>query len=189
MKYLPLMKAGLVKHLLSIKANWIDSTIVAWVSLLSWSFLVSWYMFGNRGHPLAQLKLLLSVNHIDERRSQPPTQVDVATQQDGATAQDTDTPRLSASSSLSPVGAGGFGMYGQSASGSQDFANETDEEMGFEDLHWVIQQSFSSGFAVIYHDAEAAHNPRCHLFLQKKDLSAGEVVEDVNGWKSSTRQS
>jgi len=51
--------------------------------------------------------------------------------------------------------------------------------LGFEDLHWV-KQSLSTGFAVIYHDAEAAHNPRCRLFLQKKDLGTGEVVEDVN---------
>jgi len=155
--------------------------------LVVFGFLV--YVWESRPSPRTAQAFPQRQSHPDERRSQQPTQVDVATQQDGATAQDTDTPRLSASSSLSPVGAGGFGMYGQSASGSQDFANETDEEMGFEDLHWVIQQSFSSGFAVIYHDAEAAHNPRCHLFLQKKDLSTGEVVEDVNGWKSSTRQS
>ena len=102
------------------------------------------------------------------------------TQLDGATTQDTDTPGLSASSSLSPAAAGGSGISEQPASGSQYFTNESDEEMGFEDLHWVIQQSSSSGFAVIYHDAEAAHNPRCHLFLQKKDLSTGDVVKHVN---------
>lgn len=85
-----------------------------------------------------------------------------------ATNQDNDTPGLNESSSGSPAGSGGLGMLSRSQQGSGDVANAMIQEMGFEDLHWVIQQSSLSGFAVIFHDVEAALNPRCHKFLQKR---------------------